>query len=238
MLFCAPPSGSADYGGEVALAAREFWSRRGPFVFTSSTAVYVDANTVDERSPTHAPGTYPRADPLLKAEAAARAAGGAVLRLAGLYSLRRGAHSYFLAQRSVPAHGDGLVNLLSYDDAAAGCVAALSMPGAPRDAPDAPPGGDSAAQQPAWAGATWLLSDGAPTSRRDIVNACLRSGLFVDAPASAAVGAGGGGEGPEWTGAPAAGGDRVVECSATRAALGWAPSHASFAQYLESQPRG
>jgi hypothetical protein len=39
VVFCAPPSGSADYLGEIR-AALDLWDGSGAFVFTSSAGVY------------------------------------------------------------------------------------------------------------------------------------------------------------------------------------------------------
>ena len=39
VVFCAPPSGSADYAGDVARAV-DMWDGTGNFVFTSSAGVY------------------------------------------------------------------------------------------------------------------------------------------------------------------------------------------------------
>ena len=161
VLFSAPPSGSTDYAAEVTAAA-QLWDADagGAFVFTSSTAVYADTDDAvltTEQSPTLALGTNPRADVLLRAEAAVLAANGCVLRLAGLYTLRRGAHTYYLTQAQVPARPDGVLNLLHYNDAAAAAVAALT---ARRRAQ------------------VFLACDGAPITRAAMMTATLASGLF------------------------------------------------------------
>ena len=161
VLFCAPPSGASDYAATVAAAA-ELWDSTagGSLVFTSSSAVYadtLDAAVTTEETPTIPLGSSPRSDVLLRAEAAVLAAGGCVLRLAGLYTLTRGAHTYWLAQQSVPSRPDGVLNLLHYDDAATAALAAL------------------AARQ---RGRVFLACDGAPITRAQLMASVLASGLF------------------------------------------------------------
>ena len=52
MAYCAPPSGSADYAGDVG-AALALWDGSGSFVFTSSAALYTveDGSGCDESAP-------------------------------------------------------------------------------------------------------------------------------------------------------------------------------------------
>ena len=50
--------------------------------------------------------------------------GGSVVRLAGLYTLDRGPHTFWLKNGTVTSNADGLVNTLHYDDAARVAVAA------------------------------------------------------------------------------------------------------------------
>lgn len=126
VIFCAPPSGSDDYQAEIKAAA-QLWSQEGTLLFTSSSAVYTDQQGLlyTEDSPTVAPGN-PRVDRLLNAEAAVMDAGGSIVRLAGLYTSQRGAHTYYLKAGSVAVRPDGLLNLIHYEDAASLCVAALA----------------------------------------------------------------------------------------------------------------
>lgn len=133
----------------------------GAFVFTSSSAVYPesDGQPCDEGTPTHALGAAPRADPLLRAEAAALAAGGCVLRLAGLYTRGRGAHTYFMKVPEAPGRQDGCLNLLHYSDAASAAVAALTRGGR---------------------GGVYLACDGSPVSRVAMMEAALASGLWPE----------------------------------------------------------
>jgi len=58
---------------------------------------------------------------ILKAEKAVlEHLGGIVLRLAGLYTLNRGAHNFWLSDKVLesPSSPNGLINLIHYDDAA------------------------------------------------------------------------------------------------------------------------
>ena len=85
-----------------------------------------------------------RALRMLRAENAVLSMGGCALRLAGLYSLDRGAHNYWLEKfggsssnsssssstnneipGAVPSRGDGIINLLHYEDAASAVISAL-----------------------------------------------------------------------------------------------------------------
>ena len=126
VLFSASPSGNDDYVGAVQ-SALEYWDKKAPggrFVFTSSAGVYAeqDGGVVNEDSPV---GSGPRSERLLAAENAVLAAGGSVVRLAGLYLEDRGAHNYWLTQEEVAQRPDGLINQIHYRDAANSAVAAL-----------------------------------------------------------------------------------------------------------------
>ena len=185
-------------------AAGALWDGRGAFVFTSSSAVYADTDGLpcDESTPALPLGASPRADGLLKAEAAARQAGGAALRLAGLYTRSRGAHTYFMRQPEVPARPDGVLNLVHYADAAAAAVAALRRDGV------------------AGRGAIYIVCDGVPVSREAMMRAALATGLVPD------------GAMPRFTGPASAPAGRRMSCPATRKALGWAPRYASFEAFM------
>ena len=145
VLFSASPSGNDDYAGAVA-SALEYWDRDAPggrFVFTSSAGVCAeqDGGVVTETSPV---GSGPRSERLLAAEKAVLAAGGCVVRLAGLYLEGRGAHNYWLTQEEVAQRPDGLINQIHYRDAANAAVAALLRGSAgptrcPNPKPDANP---------------------------------------------------------------------------------------------------
>mmetsp|Transcript_58809 Transcript_58809/g.143857 ORF Transcript_58809/g.143857 Transcript_58809/m.143857 type:complete len:270 (-) Transcript_58809:1009-1818(-) len=135
-VFCAPPSGFEDYPGAVRVAANELWAgpdNGGVFVFTSSGGIYGPGDstmvTVSEDSPIPDPKGNPRSERLQSAEAVVKEVGGTSLRLAGLYTLERGAHNFWLmsGKPEVGGRSDGLVNLLHYDDAAGSVVAALQI---------------------------------------------------------------------------------------------------------------
>ncbi|XP_048136161.1 uncharacterized protein LOC115748517 [Rhodamnia argentea] len=126
VIFCAPPSRTPDYPGDVRLAALS-WNGEGSFLFTSSSAPY-DCNNngnCDEDSPVVPIGRSPRTDVLLKAEAVVMEIGGCVIRLAGLYKEDRGAHSYWLEKGTVEVRPDHILNLIHYEDAASLSVAIM-----------------------------------------------------------------------------------------------------------------
>jgi len=126
VLFSASPSGNDDYAAAVANAL-SYWDKKAPggrFVFTSSAGVFAeqDGGVVTETSPV---GSSPRSERLLAAESAVLAAGGCVVRLAGLYLEDRGAHNYWLSQEEIAQRPDGLINQIHYRDSANAAVAAL-----------------------------------------------------------------------------------------------------------------
>ncbi|KAJ6321196.1 hypothetical protein OIU77_011321 [Salix suchowensis] len=86
VIFCAPPSRTSDYPGDVREAALS-WNGDGSFVFTSSSAPFdcFDNGQCNEDSPVVPIGRSPRTDVLLKAEKVVLESGGCALRLAGLY---------------------------------------------------------------------------------------------------------------------------------------------------------
>ncbi|KAK8956455.1 hypothetical protein KSP40_PGU009881 [Platanthera guangdongensis] len=126
IIFCAPPSRTADYFGDIRVAISN-WSGEGSFLFTSSTAVYdyQDNEMYDEDCPAVPIGRSPRTDVLLKAENTVLEAGGCVLRLAGLYKADRGAHIYALKKGVIEAHPDHILNLIHYEDAASLAIAIM-----------------------------------------------------------------------------------------------------------------
>ena len=207
VVFCAAPGGNDEYAAEVK-AALELWDSTAAggarFVFTSSAGVYAeqDGGIVTEGSPT-APPT-PRTQKLLDAEAAVRDAGGSVVRLAGLYLLKRGAHNAWLSMGEVSGPADGLINQIHYADAAGAVVAAL-LRGEP--------------------GEVYIGADGAPLSREAICREALRAPQFGDA----AMPTFGGGQ-PKFGGT---GRGKVLDASATRDALGWAPRYGTFGDFID-----
>ncbi|CAK9003852.1 Hypothetical protein SCF082_LOCUS7932 [Durusdinium trenchii] len=116
-------SRSSDYGAAVAEALAAL-AEGGMAVFTSSASVFAEdggqrsgflevldsGQTVDESG---ALSDSSSAQRMLSAEAAV-AGKGAVLRLAGLYDLDRGPHSYWLKVGVVKGAPAGLINLVHY----------------------------------------------------------------------------------------------------------------------------
>jgi len=147
-LLFAVPASHPDYTSECERAVC-VWSGDGNFVFTSSTAVYAEAegNSCTEESPL---ATSERALPLLESEQIVRNSHGIAVRLAGLYDRERGPHRVYLRKVESARRPDGLVNLLHYDDAAALCALALDR-GVP--------------------GSTYLGCDNTPITRQELVAA-------------------------------------------------------------------
>lgn len=172
VLFCAPPSKFTDYPAAVRACIEKYLSPDVScrnFVFTSSGAVFGEKNgeLISESSQVigGGEGEVPdRISRLLRAEEHVlnlnknheKSPHGVVLRLAGLYTRERGAHSYWLrpSVTTVNGRGDAFVNLLHYDDAAAACVAALK--GERRG--------------------TFIVSDSNPMTRKAICEAALNVG--------------------------------------------------------------
>ena len=162
VIFCAPPSGSEDYPGELRDALK-YWNGRGTFVFTSSSAVYKneDGAECDETSEVYDLGESPRVDRLLNAEKVVLDAGGVVCRLAGLYHSQRGAHKYFIKTPRLDSRADALVNLIHYEDAAELCIAALMSH---------------------TKSTVFLGTDGVPVTREAIARLAVNSGATTTTP--------------------------------------------------------
>ena len=164
-----------------------------------------DGETVNESSPTSDPGSSPRVARLIHAEEATLANVGACLRLAGLYTKERGAHSFWLnSGKDVSGREDGIINLVHYDDAASACLAALQV------------GSDVVS------GKVFLISDGNPTTRRGIVEAALTNDLYKDKTMPAFLG---GESDPK---------GKVYDGSYSNKALKWTPTHESFSSFMKS----
>ena len=80
--------------------------------------------------------------------------------LGGLYTLDGGAHSYWLKGGQFPAKPHGLINLVHYEDAAIAFLKCLENP-------------DKIG------GEVFLVSDGAPMSRQEIVDAAAEHEMFA-----------------------------------------------------------
>ncbi|KAK8613077.1 hypothetical protein V6N13_104399 [Hibiscus sabdariffa] len=158
VIFCAPPSRTPDYPGDVRLAALS-WNGEGSFVFTSSSAPYDcnDNGPCDEDTPTVPIGRSPRADNLLRAEKVVLDFDGCVVRLAGLYKIDRGAHFYWLHKGTVDARPDHILNLIHYEDAASLSVTILKKK---------------------LRGRIFLGCDNHPLSRQEVMDLVEKSGKF------------------------------------------------------------
>ena len=211
VVFCAPPSGFDDYPAAVRHAIEEYWDKDlgGCFVFTSSGGIYgqgSDGETVTETSPTADPATNPRTAKLVGAETACREGGGCVLRLAGLYTLERGAHNYWLESgKDIQGRADGIINLLHYDDAASACMAAIE------------------AGPAAVAGKTFLISDSHPTTRLGICESAIKAAKYAGKTIPPIVG---GDDMPR---------GKIYDGSWSDSTLSWKPKYESFDKFMASQ---
>ncbi|XP_020552756.1 uncharacterized protein LOC105171592 [Sesamum indicum] len=158
VIFCAPPYGNPDYPGEVREATLN-WNGDGSFLFTSSSAPYdcSDNGSCDEDTPVVPIGRSPRTDNLLKAEKVALEAGGCVVRLAGLYKVDRGAHTYWLEKGTLDIRPDHILNLIHYEDAASLSITILKKK---------------------LRGRIFLGCDNHPLSRQGLMELVNRSGKF------------------------------------------------------------
>ncbi|MCD7450205.1 hypothetical protein HAX54_004352 [Datura stramonium] len=114
VIFCAPPSQTEDYAGDIREAALN-WNGEGSFLFTSSSAPYdcFDNGAINEDGPIVPIGRSPRTDVLLKAEKVV------------LDFDDRGAHIYWLHKGSCDIRPDHILNLIHYEDAASLSVTIL-----------------------------------------------------------------------------------------------------------------
>ena len=214
VVFCAPPSGFDDYPTAVKDAAAQLWagsSEGGSFVFTSSGGVYegVDGETVDETSSTLDPITNPRSGRMILAERETISCGGCALRLAGLYTLERGAHNYWLekcSETGIQGRSDGIVNLLHYDDAASAALAAVRV-------------GPSVNTKQ-----TYLISDGNPTTRKGICESALKHERY--AKKFTAI--------PKFLGTNDDLKGKIYDGSKSNEALKWKPRYSSFDEFMSS----
>jgi nucleoside-diphosphate-sugar epimerase len=212
-VFCAPPSGFDDYARAVEDAMNTFWDKTavdGIFVFTSSGGIYGPGDnsgipTVTEDTPLPDPSDNPRSARLMKAEEKVRVHGGTILRLAGLYTLDRGAHNFWLGKEEVAGRGDGIINLLHYDDAAGSVIAALQV-------------SDPIVVR----GQTFLISDGHPLTRQQICVSTIQSSKYQTMSI------------PKFTGNDNDPMGKIYDGSATNAALNWKPRYPSFDEFMAS----
>ena len=197
VVFSAPPTGNPDYAQDIKTCAETDWSRTSPgaaLVFTSAGSVYREncGGLVDEESDTQ---QTDRSAVLLAGEKAVVGAGGCALRLGGLYSQHSGPHNYWARGGDFPAKPHGIINLLHYQDAARAVVKCLEQPDRIR-------------------GEIFLVSDGAPVTRQEIVSAAGVSDRL------------------QFTGGDGVDGKKY-NSSKIRNTLGWKPNYNSFPCFYE-----
>lgn len=162
-----------------------------------------DLIVVNEDSALPAPGANARSARLIKAEQAVLKHGGACLRLAGLYTMDRGAHNFWLTSgKDVSGREDGVINLLHYDDAAGAAMAALRAGPAIVD------------------GNVFLISDGHPLTRKQICESTLKSKQYRDRSM------------PKFLGSETDPIGKVYDGSASNMALKWDPKYRSFDSFM------
>ena len=207
VALAAPPrmrsGGSPEEYKALAEDALAWWSPAargadGGFVFTSSGGVLAEdsGGVVNEDS---AVSSGPGTDPLVWVEKRATSEGGVALRLAGLYDTERGAHAYWLKAGKVGGDPEGKLNLLHYDDAASAVVAALE-------------------RGPEVRGELFLVADGAPASRRDIVMAARKAAAYAGSAMPQFEGEG------QYGGSA---GGKLYDIGKIRRLLGWGPRYGS-----------
>lgn len=158
---------------------------------------------VNEDSPLPDPGGNLRSARLISAEKVVLSKGGACLRLAGLYTLGRGAHSFWMASgKDVSGREDGIINLLHYDDAAGAVKAALLA-------------GSSVVN-----GNVFLISDGHPLSRRGICESALKAKKYQSMKM------------PKFLGTDMEPIGKIYDGSASNLALKWDPTYVSFDRFM------
>jgi hypothetical protein len=233
-VFCAPPSGFEDYPSAVKGAIDGLWmgqteeNNGGAFVFTSSGGIYgsggdeVDVSPIVTESSPLPTSITPRIEKLVKAEnEVLKQKGGSVLRLAGLYLLDRGAHNYWLgdtaelAKTEIAGRGEGVINLLHYDDAAGSAVAALKR---------TIQSGDGDTQDASQGGKIFLVSDGHPLTRQQICESSLKNKRYADRTIPKFLGS-------KENGDPIG---KVYDGSYTNDFLNWKPKYESFDKFMSS----
>lgn len=131
--------------------------------------------------------------------------GGCCLRLAGLYTLDRGAHNFWLTSgKDVTGRADGIINQLHYDDAAGSVIAAL------------------AAGPTIVSGNVFLISDGHPMTRKEICESSLKAKKYQ------------GFKMPKFLGTESDPVGKIYDGSASNKALKWDPRYESFDAFMSS----
>lgn len=159
VIFSAPPS--ENYGQQALSTIQTHWdssSKDSCFVFTSSGGVYSenDGGTVNELSEVK-DTDYVKG--ILLAEQNVLSLGGSVIRFGGLYTLKGGAHNFWITSGRSPfsSSKNGFINLIHYDDGA-DAVVQLLLKGLRKE--------------------IYLLSDGIPVTREEICQSALKNPMF------------------------------------------------------------
>ena len=174
-------------------------------LFCPTPSYNIETGTVTESTPITE--VSPRVERFTKAEEECTKLGGCALRLAGLYLLERGPHSYWLklAEEGGKVKGNpaGLINMLHYDDAAGACLAALL------------------AGPEACRGQTFLISDGHPLTRQEICESALQAAVYRGKAM------------PEFESQPDPSlPGKVYDGSYSNRVLSWTPRYESFAAFM------
>ena len=213
----------------------------------SSGSSSSNSNSNDKSSSTNSSNDVsknPRALRMLRAENAVLSMGGCALRLAGLYSLDRGAHNYWLEKfggsgsssssssttttnndnnnyeippKTVPSRGDGIINLLHYEDAASAVISALMV------------GPNVNSRR------VFLISDGHPLTRKQICTSARQHvrydgfgmPLFIDDDDDD--------DGVVKTTDGGVGKGKVYDGRKSNDALQWKPKYPSFDEFMTSK---
>lgn len=163
------------------------------------------SQVVNEDSPVADPSKNPRSARLVYAEQAVLKNGGACLRLAGLYTLDRGAHNFWITSgKDVSGRGDGIINQLHYSDAAGSVIAAL------RAGPNVVSGN------------IFLISDGHPMTREKICESTLKTKKYR------------GNSMPKFLGTDSDPIGKIYDGAASKKALKWDPRYESFDAFMSS----
>ena len=211
VVFCAPPSGNEDYAADVK-AACELWNGAGGLVFTSSSGIYAEGAGGDVTEDSALAETE-RAAKLLACEQHVRKADGCVLRLGGLYTVRRGPQAMFLQREELDMDPSNMVNMVHYTDAASAVVEALKESVA-----------DAAEEDQKVRGKVFNIADGEPLTREEICEAALASPVYE------------GKKVPAFTQERKDTGKRIVAARAKAALPGWTPKYTSFKAAMASIP--
>lgn len=173
VIFCAPPSEFQNYEEVVQMSMDQFWlgNQYGKFLFTSSD---VYGNTNEFFTEKYPKGTINRdiqnstrnLKPLLEAENIVLDNHGTVMRLAGLYNLKKGPHTYWFSKGKIPVNMGKLSNMVHYEDAASACLKVLSL-------------NNDLVQNK-----TFLISDGNSLSRKEMYDSVRDLQLFKKRPIS------------------------------------------------------